>query len=405
MRVLHVFHHIYHYHCGYRTRSEFILRFQQTHGIDPVVVTSSDHEHGAVIRDAKGPYVLRRTPAYYGPEVVGIREWRLIHRLQRQIEAAIEELQPDVVHAHSPMLVALPAFWTSRRFKLPFVYEVRDLWENAAVDLGKFTSNSWRYRLARGVDTYLLRRADAVVVLGEEMRRELQRRGVSTARLHIVGNGVDAGTLGAAGADRYSARTRWNLGDDPTIGYVGTFQPYEGLDLLFEALPAIRAVYPVRVLIAGDGRDAERLRQRVAALGMESFVTFTGRLPHGEVGQVYAAADVMVYPRLLTRTTALTTPLKPLEAMALGTPVLASNVGGLGELVRDGETGSLFDAGDANHLATECLRLIADPSLRQRMADSARAWVMSSRQWVDQVARYNPVYETVLNSAENRVCA
>lgn len=405
IRVLHVFHHIFHYHCGYRTRCEYILHFQRSHGLDPMVVTSADHEHGPRAAFREETCDTHETPAYVGPSLTGLREWALVKRLERQLDVTVRDARPDVIHAHSPVLVAWPALRAARRAGIPFIYEVRDLWENASVDLGKFTAESWRYRLARSADTHVLRQADAVIVLGAGMRRELHARGVRLERLHVVGNGVDADALQDSATERGPARQRWGLGDDPTIAYVGTFQPYEGLDLLLDALPAIRATLPARLVIAGDGREADRLRERALRRGITEQVTFLGRIPHHEVRQVYAAADLMVYPRLLTRTTALTTPLKPLEAMAAQTPVLASDVPALAELVDEGRTGWLFRAGDPRHLASRVIEILNDPTARRTVAARAHGWVRSTRQWVDQVSRYPHIYRSLIETNRGARCA
>jgi PEP-CTERM/exosortase A-associated glycosyltransferase len=320
----------------------------------------------------------------------------MMESLRRRIDAAIREWQPQVVHAHSPMLVGLPALAAARAHRLPFVYEVRDLWENASVDRGKFREGSLLYRVARGMETRVLARADAVVTICEKLREELAPRTGRPDRLSVVGNGVDTGSFRPEPADP-AARARWGLEGKTVLGYVGTFQPYEGLETLIDALARIRVALPAaHLLITGSGGEEERLKARVRQQQLDNHVTFTGRLPHDQVRDAYAQADLMVYPRVMTRTTALTTPLKPLEAMAMGKPVIVSDVPAMHELVRPGETGLIFRAGDAADLAEKCLQILGEPAGCVQLGGRARDWVLAERQWSALVAGYQKVYASVL---------
>jgi glycogen synthase len=215
----------------------------------------------------------------------------------------------------------------------------------------------------------------------------------------VVANGVDTGVFDPASV-KVSAdlRRQWRLEGKRVIAYVGTFQPYEGLDLLVQAMRAIRAsAANAHLLIvggsAGESTAMEQaLQERVESLSLAPHVTFTGRVPHAMVKSAYAIADIVVCPRLLTRTTALTTPLKPLEAMAMGRALVISDVPGMRELVREGETGVTFPAGDVDGLAATCLRLLADPALRRALGQRAHAWVVEHRQWPTLVGRYHDIY-------------
>lgn len=400
LRILHVLHNSLPLLCGYSIRSGAIISHQRRQGLDPIVVTSSrqpDSVEGQVDMIDGTPHF--RTGPHAEPALPILRERALMRRLQERIERVIEESRPHIVHAHSPVLVGLPALLAARKHGLPFVYEIRDLWENASVDRGKFRHNSPLYRLARGLETYVLKRADTVVTICDALRWDVTTRVSDPHKVFVVGNGVDTGVFDPASVRvPKDLRRQWRLDGKRVIAYVGTFQPYEGLDLLIRAMPAILSRAPnAHVLIvggsAGESTAVEQaLQARVASLGLEPHVTFTGRVPHATVKSAYAIADVVVCPRLLTRTTALTTPLKPLEAMALGRALVISDVPGMRELVRDGETGIAFPAGDAGGLADACLRLLEDPALRRALGQRAHAWVLEHRQWPTLVARYSDIY-------------
>jgi PEP-CTERM/exosortase A-associated glycosyltransferase len=399
MRVLHVLHTSLPFICGYSIRSDYILRFQRSGGMEVGVVTSGQHPNGSEFEECVEGVKYWRTPSLDGRQFPLLRERTLMKSLERRIEDAVGHFKPDLIHAHSPMLVGLPAMAIARRHRIPFVYEVRDLWENASADRGRFKEGSPLYRLARLMETRVLKGADSVITICRALQMELAPRAGRTDKVIVVDNGVEAASFTPA-ENSDESKSRWNCLEKKTLAYVGTFQPYEGLDVLISALPSILSREPnAHLLITGSGGMEHSLRALVERLDLSTHVTFTGRIPHDEVHQIYEAADVMIYPRTLTRTTALTTPLKPLEAMAMGKAVAASDVPAMLELVEDGLTGITFRAGDAKDLAARCLPLLQSKAHRRMLGANAREWVLQERQWQDLVARYTPVYERLLHTS------
>ena len=407
MRVLHVLHHSLPVLSGYGIRSDNILRAESALGIDVAFVTAAQ-QAGDDVRPFQPSETINgvqgwRTPMPHAQSlrVPLVREWRLMSALERQVAAAIEAFGPDIVHGHSPVLVGLPALRAAKAAGLPFVYEVRDLWENASVDLGKWTSRSPMYRAARAADGYVLRHADAVVTICDTLRAELAPRAGRPSKVLVVDNGVDLAAFDARRSP--TVADRWNLAGKRVLAYLGTFKPYEGLELLVQALPdIIRQVPDAHLLIVGTGEQDAALRRLVTQMGLERAVTFAGALPHKEVADAYHAAHVMVYPRVLTLTTALTTPLKPLEAMLMKRAVIVSDIPPMRELVRDGDTGLLFKAGDTSDLAAKCLSALQSVELRERLGESARAWVVRERGWATLATRYLSLYENLTRSSDLR---
>ena len=159
----------------------------------------------------------------------------------------------------------------------------------------------------------------------------------------------------------------------------------------------LRARLPdLRLLLVGGGPQEANLRARTADLALGGAVVFTGRVPHSEVGRYYDLVDAFVYPRLPMRLTDLVTPLKPLEAMAQGRLVVASDVGGHRELIRDGETGVLFRAGDAGALADAVFGLFSHREQWPGLQAAGSCFVERDRNWEASVARYEPVYRRLL---------
>lgn len=406
MKVLHILDHYLPYHSGYTFRSSHILAHQRDLGVEAVVLTSPRHgyEEGPVEGIPEG-LKIHRTPLC----TAGLRglmnrvPFLSQARLMRDLEASLRRtLDAEggiaVVHAHSPSLNGTPALRVRSTGGPPLVYEVRALWEDAAVDHGTFTEGSMRYRISRYLETRLLRKVDGVVVLCEALRREITARGVAADRVHVVGNGVDPDQFEPRSPDPDLGRAL-GVGPGPVVGFLGSFYAYEGLDLLLEAMaPILRDLPGATLLLVGGGPEEAALRQKVVHLGLEGRVVMPGRVPHETIADHYALVDLLVYPRHRNRLTEFTTPLKPLEALALGLPVLGSDVGGIRELLeKAGEGAASFPADDADALTRAIRDLLANPERRKRMGELGRRYVLAERTWAIQVGRYREVYDQVLS--------
>jgi PEP-CTERM/exosortase A-associated glycosyltransferase len=329
----------------------------------------------------------------------GARELLLMRDLETRLWELAANIRPDILHAHSPVLNALPSLRVGRELGIPVVYEVRAFWEDAAVDHGTARASSLRYRLTRGLETYALRHAAAVTTICEGLRKEIIGRGIRPERVTVIPNSVDVSRfVGAGGPDPDLVR-ELRLSGCRVVGFIGSFYHYEGLEILLRALPEILAHAPdVRALLVGGGPEDARLRSLSRAMGIDQRVRFPGRVPHAQVSRYYDLLDVLIYPRLHTRLTDLVTPLKPLEAMAQGRLVVASDVGGHRELIRDGETGVLFAAGSPAALAGAVRHLLDTPERWPDLRAKARRFAETERSWKGSVARYRQVYEAARSS-------
>lgn len=398
MRVLHVLHSSWPRRVGYSLRTEAIVAHQRRRGIEVAAVTMPQRDGGDPPVEVFAGVAYHRVPAPRRALPPGLREARAMAALYARLRAVAAAVRPDVVHAHSPVLVGAPALCVAAERRVPLVYEVRDLWENASVDRGKFAADSLPYRAARALETAVLRRAAAAVTICEGLRRELAPRVGDPRRLFVVPNGVEPEAF--TPRPRSDADVaRFGLAGKEVVGYLGTFQPYEGLDVLIRAMPALRAIRPAaHLLITGGGGVEAELRALVQELGLAAHVTFTGPVPHEQVPALLALAELCVYPRRSTRTTRTTTPLKPLEAMAMGKAVIVSDVPAMAELVDDGVTGFVARAGDPEHLARTIAGVLAAPGRAREVGAAARAAVTAERAWSRLVARYDEVYASALEA-------
>jgi PEP-CTERM/exosortase A-associated glycosyltransferase len=399
MRILHILDHSIPLHSGYTFRTRNILREQRALGWHTAHVTGlKQGESPASEETVDGLHFYRTAmPAGGATRLPVLNQWQVISTLSRRIEEVAELEKPDVLHAHSPALNGIAALRAAKRLNLPVVYECRAFWEDAAVDHG--TSREWglRYRLSRALETHVFRNADAVTTICEGLRAEIVSREIAADKITVIPNAVDTGSFSVGGSPTASLQEQLGLTGKTVLGFIGSFYAYEGIPLMVQALPALLASHPdLRLLLVGGGPQEANIRQLVRELGLEGKVIMPGRVDHGLVQDYYNLVDILVYPRLSMRLTDLVTPLKPLEAMAQGRLVIASDVGGHQELIHDGETGILFKAGQAEALVGAVNELLERRDEWQRMRDNGRAFVEQERTWKTSVARYQTVYAKLL---------
>lgn len=401
MRVLHVLDHSIPLQSGYTFRTRAILNEQRALGWETLQVTGPKHNPGQAIApveqvDGLEFYRCQGTQGLLGKLPV-IGQWSVISVLTRRLLEVARRERPDVIHAHSPALNGVAAIRAGRALGLPVVYEVRGFWEDAAVSHGTSREGGLRYRLTRGMETWVLRRADEVTCICEGIRQDLIARGIAPAKITIVPNAVDASRFQPVGERDRVIEQRLQLGGKKVIAFIGSFYAYEGLDLLVAAMPRLLSVRPdIRLLLVGGGQVTQEIQQQVARLGLQDVVIMTGRVPHDEVESYYSVTDVLVYPRKSMRLTDLVTPLKPLEAMAQKSLFLASDVGGHKELVRDGITGTLFKADDIDDLVRTLLDLLEQEHRWPAIRAAGRDFVENERNWINSVANLKAVYRRLV---------
>lgn len=403
MRVLHILDHSLPLHSGYTFRTVSLLRESRAMGIETFHITSPKQGTSPEIREeVVDGWHFYRTPVSPGlvTDVPALGEIELLGELTHRVEYLARKLRPNVIHAHSPVLNALPALRVGRRLQLPVVYEVRALWEDAAVDHGTTREGSVRYRLTRALESHAARRASHLVTICDGLRSEFIARGIPGSKVTVVPNGVDIERFVASSTIDNSLRAALGLQSAVVLGFVGSFYSYEGLHLLIDALPRILKRRPdVRVLLVGGGFQEKELKCRVQAMGLGDVVLFTGRVPHERVQLYYDVIDILIYPRLSMRLTEMVTPLKPLEAMAQGRLVVGSDIGGHREMMTDGCTATLFKAGDAADLADKVVSIANSPEGWERMRAAARSYVERERNWPSCVRPYLGIYEALAGEA------
>jgi PEP-CTERM/exosortase A-associated glycosyltransferase len=393
MRILHILDHSIPLHSGYTFRTAAILREQRALGWETLHLTSPKQGKTAEMLETVDSLSFYRSPVP-PPGPAGLNEWRQIEAIYGRLVEIVKTYHPDIIHAHSPVLDAIPALWAGKRFDIPVVYEIRAFWEDAAVDHGTTTAGSLRYRITRGIETGVARRVAHVFTICEGLRADLVGRGgIPAEHITVIPNAVNVESFKLSGEADPELRHQLGLEGATVIGFVGSFYAYEGLDLLLNAVPGLLATQPaLRVLLVGGGPQEENLKAQADRLGIADKVIFAGRVPHGDVSRYYDQIDLLAYPRHSIRLTELVTPLKPLEAMAQGRLFVASDVGGHKELIRDGETGRLFRADDVGALTAAITDVLTHRENWDAMKKAGRHFVEQERNWKNSVANYRAVY-------------
>ena len=396
-RILHILDHSLPLHSGYTFRTRAILKAQQARGWSVMGITGGRHILSGPPEETVDGLTFRRVPSVATSTFGPLREWQDIRALSRGIDATVRAWKPDLIHAHSPVLSALAALPVARRHRLPFIYEIRAFWEDAAVGNGTDREGSLRYRVTRALESYAVRRANGLAVICEGLRGDLIARGVAADKIIVSPNGVDMGMFGTPGPADTDLRAQLGLDGCEVVGFIGSFYDYEGLDDLIAAMPHLIERRPsARLLLVGGGPCEAALRAQAAASPAAHAIHFVGRVPHDAVERYYSIIDILAYPRKGMRLTELVTPLKPLEAMAQGRLVAASSVGGHRELIRDGDTGTLFPPDDPLAAADSIADLLAARHHWDERRASARRFVEAERDWASNVLRYEPVYHRLL---------
>lgn len=384
---------------GYAIRSHAVLRAQQEAGIAVEVVTRIGYPVTVGLPQARTvdvvdgvtyrrilPTDLARTP-----------EGRLQQMVDQVLRAA-ERFEPTVLHTTTNYTNALVTEAAARATGLPWVYEVRGLlemtWLAALPEAERAAAEqSERYALLHAKETEMTLAADRVVTLSETLRDNLVARGIAPAQVSVIPNAVDGDLLDFV-LDPADARTRLGLPPDGFwVGTVSSLVDYEGLDTLVEAVAMLRTRgLDVRAAIVGDGVSRPGLIAQAERLGLAPVVTFPGRVDRATATLWHRALDTFIVPRRDLPVCRVVTPLKPIEAMAAGRPVVASDLPALAEIVSGPGTGLVTPPGSVPDLADAIEQLLHDDTARARYGAAGRSFA-AGRTWRANGVAYRDLYE------------
>ena len=284
----------------------------------------------------------------------------------------------------------------ARELGLPFVYEMRGMWEESAVASGRWKAGGLAHRRFRRLETKALKSANSVICISETLRKEAISRGVSSEKITVVPNAVEL--KNDAEESELFHEMRVKLEGKLVIGYIGSLRELEGVDLTAEAASIlISQGLDVKLFVLSSESGQEDLRNYCMELGISDSSFIVGPVPHKiRFAPFYDLIDIFVVSRPDFRVTKLVTPLKPFEAMRGECAVLVSDLPALSEIVNDGVTGRLFKSGDVEDLANCIEELCREGDQRKRLGQAAKAWVEENRTWSSVIDSVPSLYEELI---------
>ena len=381
---------------GYGTRSHGLASGLKDAGYEVIVLTRP----GFPI-DIKPELLESETPAVdildgieyvrtFAPKRPGLSILEYISKSADAIELQLKKYKPEIVIAASNHVTGLPALIAARRLGIPFIYEVRGLWEITRLSRDAEFAEKPAFFIQKLLEAAVAKEADHVFTLTEPMREELIERGVASAKIDLLPNSCDPSRFVPRKRDEDLAQRLGLPTSIPVIGYIGTFVDYEGLDDLASACALLkRDGMEFRLLLVGNenasGQDTGPITEQIASIaeseGFSDWLIMPGRIPHDEVESYYSLLDVCPFPRKPLPVCEMVSPMKPLEALAMEKAVVVSSVRALVEMIDNERTGLVFEKGNIRSMADTFARLIGDDELRASLGVAGRKWVEESRTW------------------------
>ncbi len=264
----------------------------------------------------------------------------------------------------------------ARKEKIPLILEVN---APLAYEREKYEKLVLR-RLAKAFEQRVCQKASFVIAVSTPLKDYLVEQGVSSHKIRVVPNGTDPELFQPNNAARKSLRQDLGVSDDTVvIGFVGILRPWHGVETLCEAMASLDpSRRKVHLLLVGDGPIRKDIEQLIEQKKLKDFVTITGRIPHSQVPSYITAFDIGISPRV----TFYASPMKLLEYMATGVPVVAPRMANIQDIVTDGKEGKLFEPEDIQDLSAVLSQLIDNAEVRLSMGRTARETILSTRTWL-----------------------
>ncbi|AGS35383.1 hypothetical protein B841_09555 [Corynebacterium maris DSM 45190] len=374
---------------GYSTRTKGVAEGMKSASVDVVVVARTGYPWDSTI-DGEYPQAHRTVTELNGVTYVhtpggDLNHEPLDHYFHQAADAFVREARlnrPQLIQSASNHRTALAALVAARRVGVPFVYEVRGLWEVTEASSKEGFVDTERYEEQRRLENVVAQEADLVLAITPQIADELVQRGVDRDRIVLAPNAVDPEAFLPLPKDADFARAKGIDPDLPAIGFAGSFVSYEGLNVLLSASKLLdQRGIKHQIALAGSGPVEKDLRWQVADEKIRN-VHFLGRLPNQDMPRLYSTFDIVACPRLSQPVTELVSPLKPLESFAAATATVVSDVAPNLVLAGKSEERALVcRSGDAESLADALQRLIENRDLRMTIARAGRLWTVRERNW------------------------
>lgn len=398
MKVLHILYQSYPNISGSSTRTKDILINQKKFGLSPICITSPFQKGEKVQNGIEMIFGIKYYRCYNNVDNYIISEDNkgLFSRLgkltrilnfQKIILKIVKSESPDILHAHAMFFCAIPAIRIGRMYNIPVIYEVRSLWEDRRKDSNPF---NLYYQLEniilRAIETYCMKKANHIVSISEKLKDDIVKRGISSNKISVVGNAVDLEFI-----EKQNFKINKRVNSSLNFGYIGSISPIEGLSILIELFK--EKFEGLNLLIYGSGKISE-VQGIITQIGNSKNIKYFGLLKREEIYKAYENIDVIINPRIMLPITDTITPLKPLEAMAFGKIVIASDVGGMKELIIDGYNGFLFKSGsilDLEYCIKRVLHL--ENNENESIRKNSKNFINNKKSWLINAGLYSNIYK------------
>lgn len=394
-----------HHTNGYGIRTHWLVRNLKEKGWDISVFSRfgyPDDRNDFVGATTVGSAQIDGIPYSFVPRKVGFSMMDIESYQEASVSTLVTqsgEYRPSLIHCASNYTCGLAGTETAKRLGIPCIYEVRGLWHLTRASKQREYADSDHFRLSEKLEAQAAKSADHVFAITDAVKELLMEYGVPESKMTVLPNAVDTSQFVVSDRDP-ELEQRWRLGGKVVIGYIGSFNDYEGLDYLLEAAAMLHKVVgdEFRILLVGDGTNRGELTSLASRLGIADIVSFTGSQPHERIQAFYSLMDIMVFPRKGHTVCEVVSPLKPFEAMATGKAVVASDVRALAEIVRHNETGLLHRKDDVDSLREQLEAYLSQPNLRARLARQGQDWVTQHRSWSAISDKVGAVYRELIGT-------
>jgi len=305
-----------------------------------------------------------------------------VSHLRKQVKVISKECDIDIIHAHNPRFAFLSLLAFTGK---PLICEIHAI---TSMSLPKHFVSKLVYKFS-----------DEIIALSNSAKEEVARRyKISPDKIEVIYNGIDIARFKPSGKGAL-VRERYGMAGKFVIGYIGTFYNWQGVEDLVRAFSLVaRKRLDARLLLVGDGPDFECIKNIIDDLLIGDKVILTGRVSPSEVPHYFDSIDIFVIARPDTIATQTAVPLKLLEAMAMGKPIIATNVKGLSELIDNGTNGVLVQPGNVEELASKTLELLDNEPLRRQISNNAREQVEREFSWERSSEKVLKLYEKTLGN-------
>lgn len=331
---------------------------------------------------------------YHGRRVIG----RLLNYASFMVSAVLGSLftpSCDVIYVwHPPLTIGVAAWLIARLRRVPFVYDVQDIWPESAV-LSGLLSDNWMVRLMVRLERFIYRRADHILVVTEGARRNLIAKGVVPDKVTVLPHWVDEKLFSQTDdSARETIRRQYGWEDQFVVLFAGNLGLVQGLDTAILAMKALPPEEKVRLVLIGDGADRQRLQALVDTHRLQDRVQFIERQPMDKMPGFMAAADALLVHLKRSQLSHYVIPSKTMAYLAAGRPILMAMDGAAADLVRQANAGITLTPEDPAQLAAAVCRLCHCPAAeREAMGQRGRDYLLANFSKQKVICQYEAILQ------------